>query len=337
MIAVVVLVSCSNEEILVQPEREAIGFGTPFIENATRAIDPSYGTNGVALTQFNVWGTVAGNVNTSSPLLIYGGDAVTGTVGASTWSCTNKQYWVPSATYNFVAITAADRVTVTPAVGLPTSITYNAGTNPDADVMVSTAAVTTDAHSTPTSGVNDAGIVPFTFEHLLSKIKFTFTTSSAGLFKISNIAIEGLYAEGTYPIGVSDPAWKLKLDGGTPAKLGAVSFGNASNTTTQASAAAEGITSTNSVTSNYEHLFLPGEYAASNVLTVTFNKDYYLSASDTNPSSSEPVTATIPAFTAMPNNAYNIVVNLEGGSQITFHINTMETWGDESDINPEQE
>ena len=332
------LMSCQQEEIIIAAQPEAIGFGTPFIENATRAIDPSYGEDGVALTQFNVWGTVAGNVNTSSPLLIYGGDAVTGSVGAATWSCDNKQYWVPSAEYKFVAITAADKVTVSPTEGLPTSITYNARTSPDADVMVSTAAVTTDAHSTPISGVNDSDVVPFTFQHLLSKMKFTFTTSSAGVFKVSNIAISGLYAEGTYPIGVANPAWKLTLDGnGNPTTLGAVSFGNAINTDPQASVPADIITSTNSVTSNYEHLFLPGSYADSNALTVTFNKDYYLSANDKNPSSSEPVTATIPTLNALPNYAYNIVVNLEGGSQITFHINTMETWGTSTDVNPEEQ
>ena len=328
-------VACSNEETLVVAQSDVIGFGSPFVENATRAIDPSYGTNGVALTQFNVWGSVQGNAGS---LDIFNGDAVTGSVGNDVWSCTNKQYWIPSAKYNFVAITAADKVTVAPTAGLPTSITYNAGTNPDADVMVATASAETDDKSEPTDGVNDAGVVPFTFQHLLSKIKFTFTTSSAGLFKISDIAIEGFYAEGTYPIGVSNATWEL--NGDTPAKLGAVSFGNASNTTTEASATAESITSTNSVTSNYEHLFLPGEYAEGS-LKVTFTKDYYLSESDTTPSSSEPVSTTLPALSALPNNAYNIVVNLEGGSQITFHIDTdedgFENWGTSTDVNPEEQ
>lgn len=337
ILAVVSLASCSNEETLVVAQPDVIGFGSPFVENATRAIDPSYGANGVALKQFNVWGSVQGNAGS---LDIFNGDPVTGAIGDAAWSCTNKQYWVPSATYNFVAITAADKVTVAPAAGLPTSITYNAGTYPDADVMVATASAKTNDKSEPTDGVNAAGIVPFTFQHLLSKIKFTFTTSSAGLFKISNIAIEGFYAEGTYPIGVSNATWKLKLDGDTPAKLGAVSFGNASNTTTQASAAAESVTSTNSVTSNYERLFLPGEYAKDS-LKVTFTKDYYLSASDTTPSTSEPVSTTLPALSALPNNAYNIVVNLEGGSQITFHIDTekdgFENWGTSTDVNPEEQ
>ena len=338
ILAVVSLASCSNEETLVVAQPDVIGFGSPFVENATRAIDPSYGANGVALTQFNVWGVVEGN--TGNTINIFNGDPVTGAIGDAAWLCTNKQYWVPSATYNFVAITAADKVTVAPTAGLPTSITYNAGTNPDADVMVATASAETNDKSEPTDGVNAAGIVPFTFQHLLSKIKFTFTTSSAGLFKISNIAIEGFYAEGTYPIGVSNAIWKLKLDGDTPAKLGAVSFGNASNTTEVANADAESVTSTNSVTSNYEHLFLPGEYAEGS-LKVTFTKDYYLSASDTKPSSSEPVSTTLPALSALPNNAYNIVVNLEGGSQITFHIDTdedgFENWGDSTDVNPEEQ
>ena len=341
ILAVVSLASCSNEETIVVAQPDVIGFGTPFVENATRAIDPSYGANGVELEKFNVWGVVKGN--TGSAINIFNNDSVTGTIGDAAWSCTNKQYWVPLAEYDFVAITAADKVTVAPTAGLPTSITYNARTNPDADVMVAVARAETDAQSVPTVGVNAAGIVPFTFQHLLSKIKFTFTTSSAGLFKVSDIAIEGFYAEGTYPIGAGNNAtWKLKLDGdgNTPAKLGAVSFGNASNTTKVESAAAEDITSTNSVTSNYEHLFLPGEYTAGS-LKVTFTKDYYLKASDTTPASSETVNATLPALIALPNNAYNVVVNLEGGSQITFHIDTdengFENWGSSTDVNPEEQ
>lgn len=326
-------VACSNEETLVVAQSDVIGFGSPFVENATRAIDPSYGTNGVALKQFNVWGSVQGNAGS---LDIFNGDPVTGAIGNAVWSCANKQYWMPSAKYNFVAITAADKVTVAPAAGLPTSITYNAAKNPDADVMVATASAETNDKSEPTGSVNAAGVVPFTFQHLLSKIKFTFTTSSAGLFKISDIAIEGFYAEGTYPIGDSDATWTLQPNGDNPAKLGAVSFGNASNTTTEDPAAAESITSANSVTSNYEHLFLPGEYAEGS-LKVTFTKNYYLSASDTTPSSSEPVSTTLPALSALPNNAYNIVVNLEGGSQITFHINTFENWGTPTDVNPEEQ
>ena len=66
--AVVALAACSKEQTLVTPQPDAIGFGQPFIENATRATDPTYGTTN-KLTKFNVYGTVTGTAGTVN---IYG-------------------------------------------------------------------------------------------------------------------------------------------------------------------------------------------------------------------------------------------------------------------------
>ena len=55
-LAAMALVSCSNDEFL-EINQEAISFGEAFVDNATRAYDPSYGANANALTQFNVFHT----------------------------------------------------------------------------------------------------------------------------------------------------------------------------------------------------------------------------------------------------------------------------------------
>ena len=72
--AVVALAACSKEETLIADRGDAIGFGTPFVENSTRV---DYSTPGT-LTQFNVYGTVTGTAGTVN---IYEGVAVTGTIG----------------------------------------------------------------------------------------------------------------------------------------------------------------------------------------------------------------------------------------------------------------
>ena len=99
MLAVAALVSCSKEQTVVMPEGELIGFNS-FVENSTRATDLTYGA--VALTSFNVYGTVQGTGN--GIVNIYDGDVVTGTVGNTVWSCGVKQYWIAGAQYNFAAV-----------------------------------------------------------------------------------------------------------------------------------------------------------------------------------------------------------------------------------------
>ena len=59
--AVVALAACSKEQTLVTPQPDAIGFGQPFIENATRV----NGTEFTSVDKFNVWGQVTGNTNNS--------------------------------------------------------------------------------------------------------------------------------------------------------------------------------------------------------------------------------------------------------------------------------
>ena len=60
VLAVAALTACSKEETVNIDRGEAIAFGNAFVDNATRAIDPSYGENGAALTEFQVWGSVNG-------------------------------------------------------------------------------------------------------------------------------------------------------------------------------------------------------------------------------------------------------------------------------------
>ena len=52
------LVSCSKDE-LISESRQAIEFGNAFVDNSTRATDPSYSANNIE--SFKVYGTIKGN------------------------------------------------------------------------------------------------------------------------------------------------------------------------------------------------------------------------------------------------------------------------------------
>lgn len=204
------LVSCAKEDVVREAEGEAIQFGNAFVENSTRAAaatDPSYSTtgNGVALTQFNVYGAVEG-VN------IFNGNAVTkGDAGyGDAWTLNGaKQYWINGADYEFVAVVDGNKTvkvgetdvvvtsTATNASGIPTAITYNS----DGATDLLCARVERLDNS-------DTSVVAFDFTHLLSKVKFSVkntTDAAATNYRIvlTEAKITGALASNTYNVGAT--------------------------------------------------------------------------------------------------------------------------------------
>lgn len=188
MLAVATLASCAKEETLSFDKGEAIQFGNAFVDNATRATDPSYSGTTTDFTSFQVWGTVKAT-EAATPVAIYAGATVTGTVGEnSVWTCnTVKQYWIKDALYNFAALANAGTVTLGADL-LPKTVTYTAN---QTDLVYAKSA----QYTGKTSG-ND--LVAFTFQHLLSKVNFTVVNGSQSAtgysFKVRNIKIAGASA-----------------------------------------------------------------------------------------------------------------------------------------------
>ena len=163
LFAVAAATACSNDEF-VSVDRAPINFGEAFVDNATRAADTTYGA--VALTSFNVYGTVKGQ-GVTNPVNIFDGDNVTGTVGENAWNYvdedTKAEYWVVGAAYNFAAVVNADVTAPESNFGMPTElkpVTY--ATSNLKDMLYSSASVT--------SASANQGAVNFTFKHLLSKV-----------------------------------------------------------------------------------------------------------------------------------------------------------------------
>ena len=163
--AFLALAACSKEQTVVADRGDAIGFDS-FIENATRAAADDF----TSVDSFKVWGNVTGNAGS---IFLYNGANVTrnGAVDGAAFTCDQTEYWIPSATYNFLAIAGA--TSVDPDEGaFPTTIYYTA--NGTTDLLLSEyVTVETDRTAMPTIGVivdkNDSNnkCVPFTFKHLL--------------------------------------------------------------------------------------------------------------------------------------------------------------------------
>ena len=251
--------ACNKAEVIDVVGTPAIQFENAFVNNATRAEDPS--TTTASIEKFSVWGYMDNRTGE-----IFTEEIVSKT--GSAWTYANTQYWLPEHTYYFAALsatyneTALKDVTVTPNrdanaghYGLGVVDFVNAdGTN---DLLYASAmqnvAKDADLAQLPKVG--------FSFSHLLSKVKFTFTNgfeNANSTLKITGLTMTAPKS-GTIDLNVENwwdnDDWKLGQDEVT------LAFGNVNN--------GEEIASTTSVESDNERLTIPA--AATQEYVVTFH------------------------------------------------------------------
>ena len=223
--AAAMLASCSNDETVEMAQQKAIGFSNAFVNNGTRSVvDPSFTT--LTLNDFAVYGFTQNGQ-------IFNGEKVS--KGGTAWSYDNVQYWVPGNTYTFGAIAPYSVAGNVSNVTLPTGA---------AKVGMEVAFTNTDAgqvdllHAAPAqiTGVTPTYTTPvsMTFNHQLSKVKFSFQNSVGEGYnvKVSNVKITDAFKEGTLTVAATGNTW-----GGQTNKNLELNFGNvvADASTTEAS------------------------------------------------------------------------------------------------------
>lgn len=305
VLAVAALASCANEEIVSMDKGEAIQFGNAFVNNSTRATDPSYSTKDIE--SLLVYGTV-NNQNIFDAAIV----SKTGNYG-SIWSCKDalgneiKQYWIAGANYKFVGIVAGVKDGVTTTVvdqttKMPTTITYNA--DGKTDLLCATV---------ERSNNTNYETVAFTFTHLLSKVNFTVTNESTDAsgysFVVKNIKLAG-NKTGVYDVVAG--AWDTDefTTGETILPAITVASGAASNELTT------------------EVLFLPGEYV------ITFDVDIIYN-SEVITTTSYPATTGAYTYDLDAAKSYNFNVDVAVGQKINFTVSAQPTWtnANPSDLN----
>lgn len=211
-LALATLVSCSKDEYVKVHPSSAIAFGQAFVDNATRAaVDPSTTTS--TLGAFDVWGFIDGG---SSAGNVFNKERVTKTDGD--WEYKNIQYWIPGKEYFFAAVSPVDdkNVTVTTAEGID-KLKLGLGTISFTNVDGSTDLIY--AANGPIEGkASENEKVKFIFNHLLSKVKFTFING----FENENVKLEvtdiKMTAPGAGTIDLATEDWWMDNDSGTEVK-----------------------------------------------------------------------------------------------------------------------
>ena len=223
--ALAVMTGCNNDELVEVTPKQAIAFGNAFVDNATRAIDNTLNTDN--LESFKVYGSVTGT--TGNVVNIYDGidvkkqksgetltNKVQATTNDKTWYYDSQytQYWVKDNRYEFAAIvngTVKDfSQDANQKNNMPKTISYDADTQKD---LLYASAVVNKA-------TTDQGVVAFSFDHLLSKVQFTFTNTIETnqkksdtaseikyTYKVYSVDILNAYREGTY--NISEKKWTV--------------------------------------------------------------------------------------------------------------------------------
>ena len=314
-LAIAGLVACVQEDVLNTPDlRSEIGFGG-YVNGSVRSVaNPSTTTN--TIDHFTVWSYMDDKEGLilENELVEKSGDV---------WTYSNVQYWLKKHNYRFFALTpyVAGQTNNAVLAGLNDPYANYLGglsfTNVDGteDLLYATAEVSTES-SIPES-------VQFAFDHLLSKVKFTFVNG----FTTSNIDIAVTEVTMTAPKNATTTLGKqvhngYEWTGHTGTTI--LDFGNI--------AAGERIHSLSSGASDNERLTIPAQVADNLTYTVKFKVAQYV-GSQTTPAATYDLESTVTGVEFVAGKAYNFVAEITNETldlkKIEFKV-TVDEWDQET-------
>ena len=311
VLAVAALASCSNEDTVNVDNGALIGFGKVFVENSTRANDLTKGN-----FDFGVYGLVEKGGNNA---LIFDNQTV-----AANGTYSPAQYWIAAAQYYFTAIAPKTNAqwsykTETAHTG---TITFD---NEKADANQDLLFAYVKPAATPAQINVQPDAVGFTFNHMLSRVRFTFTNGfGAGSnikLEVKDVTITDAYASADLAVtnGVPATAWS---NFGTKFSKNFGQVGGA----TLATLTDEGTT----MSAATEHFYL---IPANKAYNVTFTVVLYQAGVQLDTYSR---TATIPATDMKSGMSYDIKTTLTAENTsddgklypIEFNVTSVKGWGD---------
>lgn len=261
VLAIAGLVACSTEETVRVQGPAPIAFDGSFVETrADEAKDPSITTEGI--TGFDVWGFMD-----KAEGQIFKREHVTGTKGNFNYA--NTQYWVPGHDYYFAATAPAQSkniVLTTPATGdaakLGLGVVDFTVTDGAEDFLYSAVGPI----AAPAQGATEVAPVKFEFNHMLSKVKFTFTNgfdNDLAKIDVTNVRMV-VPSKGTIKLDQAD--WWSTNQWALGTETVELKFGDACT----------GLAITKSQEAANERIVLPAD--ATQTYAITFDVVYYQGA-----------------------------------------------------------
>lgn len=260
--AAAMLASCSNDETVEMAQSKAISFSDAFVNKGTRSTeDPSFTRQ--SLGSFAVYGY-------SNNEQIFNGDVVSSNDNGQSWTYESTKYWFEGHTYIFGAIAPANNSAVVVSAVTKSSdkicMTVDFTNDGETDLLC---AQPVHKPTISTEEATNEQPVNLTFNHQLSKVKFSFVNSVGGNYKIKvkNVTLSGARQTGKLTINDNGNAWS---DQASP-NLN-LSFGNAA---VESAIAEEFIENGKELETYYERLMIPTPASESTVYYVGFNVELY--------------------------------------------------------------
>lgn len=188
-IATMMLASCTNEDVLNVSDSRAIGFDA-FVGKTTKA-----DITDENIKEFYVYGGYDNNLtNVFNNVKVY---------LDGSWKYDKTQYWTADKTYKFQGYAPA---TNTAAAGENGVNFTNFEADGTTDLLASE--VVTRTTTSTEEGISNSGLIQLTFRHVLSKIKFKFTTNLDNVnIAISDLTVNALPNTGTYTNSGTTGTW----------------------------------------------------------------------------------------------------------------------------------
>lgn len=292
-LAVAALASCSKVEPIEPGYKSAIGFGKSFVENTTKAAQLG-ALDKTALKDFAVWANESGAAILTNEKVFLSG---------SEWGYTNTRFWHPDNNYAFYAIAPFEAAEVGLTNNVPTTITYTlAGgyIKDQVDLLYATQTASTISPSVAPATVD------FTFDHLLSKVQFTFTNGhvdgSNYDVKIKDVTIT---AKNKSTLTIGDN-WVVESDAGNATlTFGKINGGAA-------------IAPEKTGVSEFQSLLIPNTE-----VTIAGTAEIYVGATKVE---TRTISGTIPANKFASGVFYNITATIKSDNQIKFSVNEVNDW-----------
>lgn len=245
--AAAMLASCSNDETVEMAQSKAISFSDAFVNKGTRSIkDPSFTRQ--TLGSFAVYGY-------SNDERIFNGDVVSSNDKGSTWTYESTKYWFEGRTYIFGAIAPApannSAVVVSDVTKSTDKIYMTVDFTNDGETDLLCAQPVCKPTITAEEATNGQP-VNLTFNHQLSKVKFSFVNSVVGddyKIKVKNVTLSGARQTGQLTINDDGNAWSDQDNPNLELSFGNAAVGNA--------AAEEFIENGKELETYYERLMIP--------------------------------------------------------------------------------
>ena len=332
-VAVAALASCTNEEVVNIADSNAIKFTNTFVGNATKAVSaPELTTDNIEdMWVFAVDGTNA-NVFDTNPKNVYK------IGGTNEWGYDNPVEWDDTKSYVFVAYAGKE---------LSTSETDNKVEYDQTNKKLKFGNITVDGanqfdllYSNTVERSNtpslDKSAIDFTFEHLLSEVKFTLKSGFGATTKVavSNFKFYGVKTKESYDATQNTPAWTSTSTANTS---GNTNFTAADAETAQSSADAP-VDVVNS------WLVIPQANGTGSdpvemvSFTVTLSDDENASVNDT-----KTIVAKLPVITWQKGYRYNYIFTITpeamdiDDNYITFDAPTVTAWTDDTTLTVDDE